>query len=486
MPTGPAFVLRVAAQRSANLFKFPGIRLSEGLPAAGGLRLSGPTPQHAARDVRENIALPVMAVRQEKRAMESSHPYPLGLGGRVLAAIVFTDVVSFSARIQAREVPTLSLLEQDFALMREHCERYSGSVLKSTGDGLLLHFSSAVHAVRCAVKIQRSFAERARANPADENLIHRIGVHLGDIFATDREVMGDGVNIAARLQAVADPGGICISQTVYDVVKNKLELEVERLAPRDLKNISEVGNLYRVLLEPRKKSPAPPAFRPPEQAPAAFFSRTENLVISGLVLLALAVVAGLMMQAQSKQKDALAQSQEILTALDARLTEKRASAPHKSDGETAAPPAPPKAGEYNFAELARNSATGNVRTDAENALIREKAVESTQVLVAWIKTAMQRYTKDTPLLVRRPNAPLPSEFKVISDSQQRFVFIKNGAERAARDWQDLEPTEQAELILGVFLDSPSTPPPEVLAGADAFAYLQHLPEMAAALHPAPP
>jgi len=74
--------------------------------------------------------------------MESSHPFPIGPGGRVLAAIVFTDVVSFSARVQTREIPTLSLVEQDFAVMTEYCEKFSGSVLKSTGDGLLLYFQA--------------------------------------------------------------------------------------------------------------------------------------------------------------------------------------------------------------------------------------------------------------------------------------------------------------------------------------------------------
>src|SRR5882757_1393065 len=176
-------------------------------------------------------------------------PSPLGPGQRSLAAIVFTDVVSFSARMQADEETTLTLLKRDFDAMRVICTEHQGSVLKTTGDGLLLYFSSAVQAVACALAMQRFFAEQAKTRPAAQSLVHRLGIHLGDVFVNEQDVMGDGVNIAARLQAEAEPGGICISQTVYDVVKNKLALHVTRLGPRELKNISQAIPIYKLLLE---------------------------------------------------------------------------------------------------------------------------------------------------------------------------------------------------------------------------------------------
>ena len=181
--------------------------------------------------------------------MDTTPPISVRQGQRALAAIIFTDVVGFSARMQADEETSLRLLERDFAVMREMCAHHEGSVLKTTGDGLLLYFTSAVQAVACALAMQRHFAEEARRLPATEMLAHRLGIHLGDVFVSEQDVMGDGVNIASRLQAEAAPGGICISQTVYDVVKNKLALQVINLGPRDLKNIAQAVPVYRILLE---------------------------------------------------------------------------------------------------------------------------------------------------------------------------------------------------------------------------------------------
>src|ERR1019366_8950737 len=171
-------------------------------------------------------------------------------GQRTLAAIVFTDVVSFSARMHSDEVGTLRLLQRDFAEMRRLCADFEGQVLKTTGDGLLLTFTSAVQAVACALAMQRQFAAEAKGQPSQGGALqHRIGIHLGDVLVQDQDVMGDGVNIASRLQAEAEPGGICISQTVYDVVKNKLEMNVVSLGARELKNITHAMPVYQLLLD---------------------------------------------------------------------------------------------------------------------------------------------------------------------------------------------------------------------------------------------
>ncbi len=115
-------------------------------------------------------------------------------------------------------------------------------------------------------------------------------------------------------------------------------------------------------------------------------------------------------------------------------------------------------------------------------MIRQKAEECTAMLLDWLRSSMKRYTKDTPLLVRRFHVPLPVEFKVSTDSGDRFVFAKDGAARA-RNWKELELIDQESLIVSALLNSPTPPPPEVMRGADAFAYLHHLPEMVPALHP---
>lgn len=167
-------------------------------------------------------------------------------GQRTLAAIVFTDVVSYSALMAANEEYTLDLLRRDFRIMKQLCQRFEGKVLKTIGDALLMYFPSAVKAVACAKEIQSSLAEQAAMLAPEDVLIHRIGVHLGDVFFNGSDVMGDGVNVAARLQSEAEPGGICMSQTVYDVVKNPLALKAIQLVPKKLKNIPGALSVFQI------------------------------------------------------------------------------------------------------------------------------------------------------------------------------------------------------------------------------------------------
>jgi class 3 adenylate cyclase len=410
--------------------------------------------------------------------MDSSPPQPIGPGQRLLAAIVFTDVVSFSARMQAEEVATLELLERDFAVMRKTCEKYSGSVLKTTGDGLLLYFTSAVNAVSYAQKMQRSFAERARTDPADESLTHRVGIHLGDVFVNNDDVMGDGVNIAARLQSQAEPGGICISQTVYDVVKNKLELDVVKLEPRELKNISESITMYRVVLEAPKprvsrlRPAASPLLKP--AAPEPMVTRRQKLAIVVALVLALALAAGMIYEAYRKNQEDLAQSRAAQAQLGALVKEKGAAA-------DAPPLAAAQPAEFNFAELLRAQKAGQRGTPAENAAAREKAKESMQILFAWLDTGLQRYTQDKPLLVHPLVGRATTELEVFTDAKHRLSFAEGPAIRP-RNWADLKPEVQGAIAVSALLDSPAPPPHEVEQGADAFAYFYGLPEVAEALN----
>jgi len=122
-------------------------------------------------------------------------------------------------------------------------------VIKNTGDGLLISFESALDAVSFALEAQRTFSSRNESLSLAERLDHRMGIHLGDVFLTESDAMGDGVNIASRLQSEAEPGGICISQTVYDVVKNKLAINAVSLGPRELKNIRDAIYAYRIIVD---------------------------------------------------------------------------------------------------------------------------------------------------------------------------------------------------------------------------------------------
>jgi adenylate cyclase len=173
---------------------------------------------------------------------------------RQLAAVVFTDVVGYSARMQRDEASTIAMVEADFARMRTLCAEHGGDVLNSMGDGLLLCFPSARQAVLFALNVQEEFHVR-KANAASETLEHRVGVHLGDvIFLENGTVAGDGVNIASRLESKAPPGGVCISQTVYDTVKGKLPMRATLIGPEKFKNIAEPILVWHI--ESEKAKPA--------------------------------------------------------------------------------------------------------------------------------------------------------------------------------------------------------------------------------------
>ena len=167
-------------------------------------------------------------------------------GESSLAAIVFTDVESFTPKMAADEKHALELIQRDFQLMGQLCQQFEGKVLKHLGDGLLMYFISAEKAVSCCVEMQQALAEAGAELPARDVLIHRIGIHLGDVVFSNNDVMGNGVNMAARLQVQAPPGGICISQALYEVVKSRLSLPVTYVGLRKLKGIQEPVPIYHI------------------------------------------------------------------------------------------------------------------------------------------------------------------------------------------------------------------------------------------------
>ena len=165
---------------------------------------------------------------------------------RTLAAIVVTDAVGFSKRMSQDEDKALGMINRDLQLITELCEFFDGKILKTVGDGVLMYFVSAVQAAACAVEMQKTFAGFILSNQTEEHFTHRVGVHLGDIFFNQTDMMGTGVNIAARLESEAHPGAICMSQVVYDVVKSRLELDASYVGELDLKNIQEAVAAYHV------------------------------------------------------------------------------------------------------------------------------------------------------------------------------------------------------------------------------------------------
>jgi adenylate cyclase len=167
---------------------------------------------------------------------------------RKLAAIMFTDMVGYSALSQRDEKLAQELLEEHRQLLREIFPRFNGTEIKTIGDAFLVEFGSALEAAQCAIEIQRTLAKRDADASAERQIQVRIGVHIGDVVHRGGDVYGDGVNIASRIEPVAGPGGICVSMDVERQIRNALEARFEKLAPTDLKNISVPMDLFRIVL----------------------------------------------------------------------------------------------------------------------------------------------------------------------------------------------------------------------------------------------
>lgn len=169
---------------------------------------------------------------------------------RKLSGILSADAMGYSRLMQDDEASTIRSLEESKVLMTTHIQHYRGRVVDAPGDNLLAEFGSVVDATECAVRIQNDLKAKNANLPGTSRMPFRIGINLGDVVEENNRIYGDGVNIAARIEGLADPGGICISRTAYDHVKNKLELGYEYLGERSVKNISEPVRVYRVLMEP--------------------------------------------------------------------------------------------------------------------------------------------------------------------------------------------------------------------------------------------
>ena len=169
---------------------------------------------------------------------------------RKLSGILSADAVGYSRLMQRDEASTIRNLEDSKKLMSELIAQFKGRVVDAPGDNLLAEFSSVVDATECAVKIQQELKTKNEDLPDNQKMNFRIGVNLGDVVEQAGRIYGDGVNIAARMEGLADPGGICISRIAFNQVKNKLKLGYEYLGAHSVKNIAEAVRVYKVLMEP--------------------------------------------------------------------------------------------------------------------------------------------------------------------------------------------------------------------------------------------
>jgi adenylate cyclase len=177
---------------------------------------------------------------------------------RRLAAILAADVAGYSRLMGVDEEGTLAALKADRReIIDPKIAEHRGRIVKTTGDGALVEFASAVDAVRCAMEIQRAMAERNAAVPEDRRIEFRIGINVGDIIIDEGDIYGDGVNIAARVETLASPGAICLSENAYQQMKGKLTLDVSDMGEQQLKNIAQPVRVYRVRLDGATATVAP-------------------------------------------------------------------------------------------------------------------------------------------------------------------------------------------------------------------------------------
>jgi adenylate cyclase len=169
-----------------------------------------------------------------------------GTEDRKLAAIMFTDMVGYSALAQRNEPLALELLEKHRQLLRSIFPKHHGTEIKTIGDGFLVEFSSALAAVQCGIEIQEAITKRNSANPSQGNFQIRIGIHAGDVVRRADDMIGDGVNIAARIVPLAGEGGICISQQVFDQIENRVAQSLKRMGQVKLKNMMRPLEIYWV------------------------------------------------------------------------------------------------------------------------------------------------------------------------------------------------------------------------------------------------
>jgi len=172
---------------------------------------------------------------------------------------MFTDIVGYTAMVQKNEANALRLLEEHRRVIRPFFPKHRGREIKTMGDAFLVEFPSALEAVRCAFNIQQFLHESNLGGPADRKVTLRVGVHLGDVVHSRNDVYGDAVNIASRIQPLAEPGGVSVTEQVLDQIKNKFEFPFSSLGKKELKNVSETIEVYKLVLPWQERSQPSPS-----------------------------------------------------------------------------------------------------------------------------------------------------------------------------------------------------------------------------------
>ncbi|MHC4244913.1 MAG: adenylate/guanylate cyclase domain-containing protein, partial [Planctomycetota bacterium] len=206
---------------------------------------------------------------------------------RKLTAILSADVVEYSRLMGEDEEATVRTITSYREVLTTLIQQHNGKVLDSPGDNLLAEFVSVVDAVQCAVAVQKEIKARNDELPENRRMQFRIGINLGDVIQEEDRIYGDGVNIAARLEGLAEPGGICVSKTAFDHIESKLPYGYEYLGDQTVKNIAKPVGAYRVLMDPRVTV----AGKPVDEKPAPV--KRKAILAGAVAVLVLAVAVGI-------------------------------------------------------------------------------------------------------------------------------------------------------------------------------------------------
>ncbi len=238
---------------------------------------------------------------------------------RRLSAIMFTDMVGYSSLTQKNERLALELLEEHRRLLRPMFEKHNGVIVKTIGDSFLVSFDNTLNAVLCALETQHTLSEYNAASPETVQIKIRIGIHLGDVVHRQGDVYGDGVNIASRVEATAEPGGIAVSEDVFRQVQNKIDASFTKLGKGELKNIKTDVAIYKV--EPKTVEPLNIANVLARLRFVVKQKRTRTMALAALACLVLIAVVSQTMLGKSEKRQILVVVTDFVNETDVRQLE---------------------------------------------------------------------------------------------------------------------------------------------------------------------
>jgi class 3 adenylate cyclase len=366
---------------------------------------------------------------------------------RILAAIVFTDVVGFSRLAAQNEARVYVALQRDLGVMTNLCRAHGGQVLNTMGDGMLMCFMSAVDAMTCAIEIQRTLFNQSLSLPAKDILQHRIGVHLGDVIMSGDNVFGDGVNVAARLQTVAKPGGICFSHTVYEVVRNKLDLrEAAFVGNQQLKNLGQPTKIWQIPPhEDRRKAATAVDLPTPEPVDTGASGFKGFAMIAGSIVLLGGVVATIMNMKpppaampkartqKPKADEPKADTPSVSTPSSARFDRVKFASEVKSLRDS-----------YRFAEAA-NLIRGAGEDAPEADRSKVTTYEDLQALMQYLDGQLARATIAAPHRFEGEIDGMPAPFEVWMGDRTGMLKARINGTMSDLAWAQLTPSNVAAL-----------------------------------------